>query len=442
MSAAGAPAQAVSAADSIANSNTAAAAPSPTRVLPGCQFPLFNGLGLGILGVMLCVGLWFERPVLVLGCSLLLATAAVGWTWASLALRALSCRAALSASRGFPGDKVILSMTLDNRKPLPVGWTLAEIPVPDALAPGRMQRAHPWPGRAGFGTALGAFERVTWERELTCRKRGEYELGPPGWLSGDGFGLYLNAGGSDQRLPFVVYPRLYEMEDLGLPARHPVGELRDPTLLFEDTSRPRGLRDYTSETPFKKIAWNASARTGKLKAKVFEPTASVQTTLFLAVDRFGAGDESEDLFELGVSTAASVACRLSELRQPVGLLCNGTLSHAGKSQAGALVIGAGRGEGHIDAMLESLALLKKKPIASFHRMLELRADTLSSGSTLCVVAERLEDADVERLIMLRQHGCGILVLIVGGGPMPEGVLNCRRVFANGAAGIAGHEAHV
>src|SRR5690606_24079388 len=147
-------------------------------------------------------------------------------------------------------------------------------------------------------------------------------LGAIEMLTGDGFGLYLTARRQSPALSLLVYPRLYAMDDLGLPAHQPLGEARDPSLLFEDTSRVRSLRDYTAETPFKNIAWAASARSGRLHAKTFDATASVQTVIFLAVDRFIAQSDPS-VFELGVSTAASLAAHLIERRQPVGLLCNG-----------------------------------------------------------------------------------------------------------------------
>ena len=50
------------------------------------------------------------------------------------------------------------------------------------------------------------------------------------------------------------------------------------------------LRPYTPETPFKAIAWSASARTGELMARQYEPTVSLDTALYLAVDSFDEKD--------------------------------------------------------------------------------------------------------------------------------------------------------
>ena len=100
----------------------------------------------------------------------------------------------------------------------------------------------------------------------------------------------------------IVYPRLHPVTDFGLPARHPLGPNRDPRRLFEDPGRPAGIREYDGNTPFKAIAWKASARTGRLQAKIFEPTVTLEVSLCLAVDGFAAGDA----FEAAVSLAASL----------------------------------------------------------------------------------------------------------------------------------------
>jgi uncharacterized protein (DUF58 family) len=406
------------------------AEPVGPLLMPGSQLVLFGRTGLAILAAVLALSLWMGRPLLVLFCALLLLAGGLAWVWTALSQLGLRCVCSLSASRGFPGDRVRLSVTLDNGKPLPLG-VHAEIAVPGELAPGTVRGGSRWPGYAGFSAALGWFERVTWHCDLLCRRRGYYNLGPARWLSGDGFGLYLDERSRPQQLPLVVYPRLYELEDLGLPSRHPLGEARDPSLLFEDASRPRGLRDYTADTPFKKIAWGASARTGRLQAKVFEPTASVQVTLFLAVDRFAPGGDGA-LFELGVSTAASLAYGLIGERQPVGLLCNGVLSLAEGARPqvseAPMVLGAGRGEGHIESILANLAGVTRQTLTPFDALLKACAGMLSGGTTLCVIAEHLDADDLVRLAALRRHGCGIMALIVGEGPLPDGIA-CRRVAA-------------
>jgi hypothetical protein len=66
-----------------------------------------------------------------------------------------------------------------------------------------------------------------------------------------------------------------------LPSRSPIGTLRHTQPIFEDPSRVRGKRDYTTGDSLRRVDWKATATTGRLQVKQFEPSIALETALFL-----------------------------------------------------------------------------------------------------------------------------------------------------------------
>ena len=83
--------------------------------------------------------------------------------------------------------------------------------------------------------------------------------------------------------------------------------------MFQDPTRPVGVRDYQHGDSLRHVHWKASARLQSLQVKIFEPTTTFKVALFLSVDSFTFnGSFSEDEFELGISVAASLAHHVIE----------------------------------------------------------------------------------------------------------------------------------
>lgn len=392
---------------------------------PGSRLALLGWEGLLTFSLILAAAAWFGLGALSLLCALIIATALIGRVWAGLSLIGLGYRRSLSLARAFPGDVVTLTATLDNRKPLPLSWVRAEERLPYALRPDDHPLEptdNPRIGRLGFVTPLGWFEAATLECRLHCRRRGYYLIGPARVMSGDMFGLFLEARKAGEAIPLIVYPRLYDVAALGLSSHQPLGDMKDPLRLFRDPSHPAGLRDYTPDTPFKHIAWAASARQGQLQVKTFEPTVTVQAGLFLAVDSFHWPVEEES-FEVAISVVASLASRLIDQRQPVGVFANGLQGDG----AGAVVLLLAGGEAHRMQVLESLAKLRLAAASPFLDFFDAQGDALPARMTLCVVAARLSENIIERLVGLRRRGHEVTVLIVGSAPLPDGRLSSRRI---------------
>lgn len=409
------------------------------REAPGARIAVFSWYGIGAALAALAAGAWFGLTAPVILGALVAGTGLVARGWAAICLWGIVAERSLDGARAFPGDALSISIALDNGKPLPLSWIRARQGIPDGLRPVPAESQDrrdiaidsSTEGTAlAVETALGPYRRATLSRSLLCERRGYFPLPPLTVESADVFGLFLrrrtetNARSDTDAV--IVYPRLHPVTDFGLPARHPLGPNRDPRRLFEDPGRPAGVRDYDGNTPFKAIAWKASARTGVLQTKIFEPTVTLEVSLCLAVDGFAAGDA----FEAAVSlTASLVHAELAE-RRSVGLYANGVQTPG----LGPLELPAGRQPGREMAALEGLARLQPQAAVPFADFLNTALARMGLGATLVVIAAGPEPALLARLTQLSQRGRPVVLLISGEGEAPALPFACRRITA--ASGMA------
>ncbi len=94
--------------------------------------------------------------------------------------------------------------------------------------------------------------------------------------------------------------------------------------LFEDPSRVAGVRAYSPGDPLSRVHWRATARTGSLHSKEYEPSTIVGATVLLEFHLQSHAKHNEPYrSELAVTAAASVANAVYEMGQQVGLVTNG-----------------------------------------------------------------------------------------------------------------------
>lgn len=374
---------------------------------------LFSRYGaLGMLAIAAAAA-WqgYGLPVFLAG--IILALTAVTRGWSHAALSRLDYVRRLRTAQAFPGETVECEASLDNRKILPLVWVNVSEPIaagiaPDAaaLSPGMTLTD----GRLGVETSLMWYQRAKWTYSLDCRRRGYYALGPAEVTSSDIFGIFRRSRLAAELEHLAVYPRLYPLGDLGLPSSFPLGDARSSNPLFQDPSRVRGIRNYTPEIPFRHIHWKASARTGHLQAKVFDPTCTLQLSLLLDASGLAktASEAEDNDFELALSVAASLAWHHGRRHCAVGLFANTRLvdgAHSG-------VVTPSSGAGHLTEILLTLAKAEAKTVP-FPTLLDTMRPSLTSGSTLAVITGGLDDESESRLAELRRRGFPVTVFLIG-----------------------------
>jgi uncharacterized protein (DUF58 family) len=193
--------------------------------------------------------------------------------------------------------------------------------------------------------------------------------------------------------------------------------------MFEDASRPSGLRDYQTGDPLKSMDWKASARMQRLQVRTFEPSSTITVMLVVAIEttaRYWEGYSAVNL-ERVITTAASVASYCVELRYSLGLFSNGTPILADRP----MKMAASRSPEQLPLILEALATIRPMAVGPMAAQLAGHARRFPIGATLVVVAAMVTPELAEAIRTLKGHGYRIVVLYVGEEScprLPEGVL--------------------
>src|SRR6185503_18358441 len=119
-------------------------------------------------------------------------------------------------------------------------------------------------------------------------------------------------------------PQVMPLAGYEIASRRPIGEIRLQHRLYEDPTRIAGVRRYERGDPLNRVHWRATARTGVLHSKVYEPSSIAGATLLLDFHERSFAPEDEPVrSELAVTATASIAGAIFQMGQQIGLVSNG-----------------------------------------------------------------------------------------------------------------------
>ena len=221
------------------------------------------------------------------------------------------------------GDLVPVLIKLKHVGRFPITWVLVE----DMLENRSLVFKPPSLGVKGQRLEVmklkpGESKRLFYQ--LECHRRGYYQVGPLVLETGDMFGLNRRFRVLTEPMFLLVFPKTISIATFDIASRRPIGEVVMTHRLFEDPTRIAGVRRYQEGDPLARVHWRATARTGKLQSKIYEPSTLAGATLVVDFhkDSFASKDEPVRS-ELAVTAAASLANALQEMGQQVGLVSNG-----------------------------------------------------------------------------------------------------------------------
>lgn len=376
---------------------------------------------LPLLAVIFIVGLMLRSPFLVsLPTAIAVILALASW-WRGRALQGVVYRRRFHYTRAFPGERYPMHLEIENRKLLPLSWLRVQDPWPKAIGPedeSVLAPSHdPSQGFLTHVFSLRWFERVQRSYPLLFRKRGVYAVGPARLESGDLFGIYEASYPVGAPELLTVFPALAPLPELDLPPEDPYGELRSRRRLFEDPIRPMGIRAYHPEDEFRRVHWPATAHTGELQVKVYQPTSAQVMMLCLNISTYHRYWEGvyPALLEHLVSVAATLAQRGLQSGFRVGLISNGSLANSDQP----FRIQPGRSPRQLAHVLTALAGVTPLVTAPFERFLLREVPRVPYGATLMIVTAWTTPELAETLMRLKRHERRMTLLSVGETPPPE-----------------------
>jgi uncharacterized protein (DUF58 family) len=304
--------------------------------------------------------------------------------WTRISLSGIKSHSMVDKQKVFPGEKLTLRISAENKKFLPV-WLQVNVPLDGPLGLSSDETTLTKEG------GLLWYQRAYFQWELTAKRRGVHQIGPPHILAGDLFAFFSKEKKAEGFHHIIVYPRLVSLKSFSLPRRDFFGvpgaksPVHDPIYIL-------GTRDYQLGQPAKYIHWKASARYHRLQEKVFESTEQEKVLLVVDVDQF-ARNRAEEEFEHTLEIVASLAVRLDRRGYAVGLVTNGVIVGEGQN-----IVPITRNAKQLPAILEVLARLHMEPKRDL-------IDTLRYGLELSwgVSCVHFSYEENERVVPLKEY---------------------------------------
>jgi uncharacterized protein (DUF58 family) len=392
----------------------------PSRANPEGRNSLLDHRWVWMAIILFVVGMLFRNGALITMTGLMLGIVIVSWNWNKRVLANIRYRRQFHHRRAFPGEEVEAHLLVENHKWLPVTWLQVEDEWPSAFGPTDQSVLS-----ASSGPSMGYLVNVYWLRWhervrrrylLRARQRGVYPAGPAHMVSGDPFGLFEDDAQSARRDLLIVYPEVKPLEELGLDAKDPFGNVRTPQRLFEDTSRIMGVRDYRPDDSFRHIHWKATARTGDLQVRQYEPTRTQSVVLCLNIASFDRSVHGiwPAMVEYVISVAASLASWAVEAQYAVGLVANATLAQTDRP----LRTQPSRNRDQLAHLLEAMAGISYFVTSDYARFVLEESRRIPWGATLVAITGLVNESILASLVRLRQSGRRVVLVVLGKTPPP------------------------
>ncbi|WP_419194418.1 DUF58 domain-containing protein [Novipirellula herctigrandis] len=334
------------------------------------------------------------------------------------------------------GSRIDVEIKLTNRSRLPVVWVLVE-----DLLPRQALIFNP-PALAIEGTRvqvvmLWGGQTKTLSYEITCNRRGYYQIGPTVLETGDLMGLYrrYRVGTTPQYV--TVLPSIVPLSTYEIGSRRPIGEIRMRENVMDDPTRLRGIRRWQPGDPMRSVHWAATARTGTLHSKIYEPSSIAGATLVLDLHADTNPIKHEPVrTDLAITTAASIAHALHDAGEPFGLATNGrdaadrirsegwvgdyrvrdevTAAASMQSESDRLrpiLQPASRGPVALREMTGTFARLERTDGLTLAELLTESESQISSETTVLIILQMCPPESLAAILGLARRGWAVAVII-------------------------------
>jgi len=431
-----------------------------------------------IAALVLQAGLLAFAMYVLIGVLLLSRHLAKKWVGALLATRECATTEPVEV-----GATVEMKVRLANAGGSRVTWVLVEDLFPEHYLHQKPPRVRIKGRRIKLCSVPGGGSAIL-KYEIECDTRGYYQVGPTLLETGDLFGLHRRHRIVAKPFFLMVLPKVIPLPKYDFASQRPIGEVNAAHRLFEDPTRNAGVRPYQVGDPLQRVHWRATARTGELQCRVFDPTTLAGASILVDFHKDGYPSRGEPFrSNLAVTTGCSLAYAVMMLNQQVGLASNGrdaadlyryqvsVQKGTDEEVAGYDTRDEARREGEADEAsdrLRPVVVETRRGIEQFQRIREALArleftDGLTFAGLVLEVSPRLpRDATVIAILPavsidtsttlgnLRRQGFAVSAILIGlsdeeqlvahGRLLAEGVRDVRHVNTEEELGMLGDQA--
>ncbi|MEQ1824373.1 MAG: DUF58 domain-containing protein [Pirellula sp.] len=334
------------------------------------------------------------------------------------------------------GDSFAVGLKLRNAGGYFIPWLFAEDILPKR-AISQPHRALEVTGQRAKLYFFAAGQNSLMTYQIRAIRRGYFQIGPTILETGDLLGLQRNYRIASEPQYILVLPKLIPLEGVNVTSRRPIGDLQVNDRAMEDPTQMVGIREYRQGDSLNRIHWRATARTGKLHTRVFQPTCIQGAMLIVDMHRASNPDRNEPTrTDLAVTAAASFAHTLYMMNQPFGLISNGRdaadrvrqmhleedFSDRDSVRADVemktesdrlrpVVLAAERGPEHFAEMHRTLARLERTDGLRLGELIMETQSRLSRQLSVLVLVQAVDDDMAMSLGMLRKRGFAVSVVL-------------------------------
>ena len=388
------------------------------------------------LGIVLLIALTFRIPLLAYAIYTMIGIAIVSRAMTRYSTEHLVARRIVSDTEAHIGDQVTVAVTYRNTGRLPLIWLLLEDVLPyEALAmrPRRLTARRP---RIHL-TMMRAQQEKTFLYQVTCHRRGFYQIGPLVAETGDLFGLHRRFRVLAEPVFLTVEPDAVPLDQYSIESRQPLGEIRMTHRLYDDPSRLAGCRTYEPGDPLHRIHWPATARTGTLQTKLFEPSCVAGATVLLDLHQAAYhGGDAIARSDLAITAAASIAEHLFRNGQQVGLVSNGrdgaerirtegwqtdartrqaidlqSAQRPPSDQMRPLRVDTGRNPDQLHRIIRLLARAELNQGLRLSDLVRETAHDLPRNATIVAIVRKVSDDELVALESIRRRGYVVIAMV-------------------------------
>lgn len=304
----------------------------------------------------------------------------------------------------YPGEEIILTETVINRKWLPLPMIQVKFEVDKSFVFGNevlntKVSDHCYKSDV---FSLLFYQKITRRLPLVCTKRGFFTINAIDVVSTDVLMDAVLATVFPVEKTITVYPKPVNAGEVDIPYNRIMGTVLTRQYSYEDPFEFRGIREYQTYDSLRDINWKASARTGELKVNIHDYTASQQVCILLNLEKVGIWDY-EELREKGISMACSLACRLTEQGVGVSVISNGRDKITGRE----LVLQSGCDESHRrNLLIQHSRIDLKREQRDFEICVKEHIGEMKEGSLYVMISSSKREALQRYYEELAEHSAG------------------------------------
>lgn len=304
--------------------------------------------------------------------------------WSRFTVRKLNVKRDLHEFRVQAGQVVEERITIENESTLPRLWlqVLDHSDLPNH--------------QASRVVDLGPKGSRSWLVRTTCKRRGEYFLGPTTLVGADPLGLFHSSRIIGQTQRVIIYPPTEPLAGFSLPIANQYGGAMRRMGYWQTTPHASEVREYAPGDPLNRIHWPSTARTGKFMVKEFDEDPTADIWIFIDLDRsVHLGEEDDSTEEYAVRAAASIGEHFLMRSRSVGFVAIG---------ARPSILPNDRGDRQEYRMLETLAVLRSNGAKPFAEVIASESFRVGKNAVVIAITPSIDESWVRSLGELRLGG--------------------------------------